>query len=407
MKILDVRPSLPVLLALLLVCLSACTASSGIFAGGNWQAGGLTHQHIRTLTVDTNNPQAIYAGDEQGRIFASSDGGQHWAEHDAGIPLKDPRTSAVNSINALSFDATGKKLYAASSSGLFVSTDAAQHWSAVGKNGPLPPDNYTALTFDLNASHTIYLGSEHHAVLISTNDGAAWSTLGQGFPVGAAINGLTFDTDNHQLWAATSLGIYRFDSRGTLWQALNNGLPANIPVYTVQPASVSGGTPGLVFAGTDHGFYRSQDSGAHWTQSQESLSRTNVRAILVDFRTPTTLYVGTDAGPLRSMDSGQTWGGIASGIPRGQSVYALALGATGYAQLYAAANDVYLYPGSSGGFDVTRLFPLLLIALFFYLLYRLTRRSRSSRRAVLKPERIIEQPFPEQRDNNSPSKPGI
>ena len=399
------RPShacvyLLVLVAILLVGLSACTSSSGILAGGSWQLSTLTRQHIRTLAVDTNNSQIIYAGDAQGKIFASSDGGLHWTERSVGLPLP-------SAINAISFDATGKRLYAGTANGLFVSTDAARHWSAVGKGkSGLPIDNYTALTFDLNAPHTIYLGTEHHAVLVSTNDGNAWTTITHGFSADAAINGLTFDTDNHQLWAATTQGIYRFDSRGTTWQALNSGLPPSIVIYAVQPASVSGGVQGLIFAGTNRGFFRSQDAGAHWTQSQESLSRINVRAIYVDFRKPATVYVGTDIGVLRSNDNGQSWGSIAPGLPRKQTVYALALGASDYAQLFAASNDVYLYPGTSGGgFTITQLFPILLLGFFFYILYRFTRRSRSSRRAVLKPERIIEQASPEQGNDNDPSEP--
>ena len=392
--------SLLVLVAVLLTGFSACTSSSGILAGGSWQSSTLTHQHIRTFAVDTNNSQAIYAGDAQGKIFASTDGGLHWTERSAGLPLP-------SSINAISFDATGKKLYAATANGLFVSTDAARHWSAVGKGkSGLPSDNYSALTFDLNAPHTIYLGTEHHAVLVSTNDGNSWTTLTRGFPAGAAINGLTFDTDNHQLWAATTQGIYRFDSGGTTWQALNSGLPPSIVIYTVQPASVSGGIQGLIFAGTNRGFFRSQDGGAHWTQSQESLSRINVRAIYVDFRKPATLYAGTDIGVLRSNDSGQSWGSIAPGLPRKQTVYALALGASDYAQLLAASNDVYLYPGiGGGGFNITQLFPILLLGFFFYILYRFTRSNRRSRQAVLKPERIIEQPSSEQGNDDHSSEP--
>ena len=397
---LHARVSLLALVAILLMGLSACTSSSGIFAGGSWQLSTLTHQHIRTLAVDTNNPQAIYAGDAQGKIFASADGGLHWTERSAGLPLP-------SSINALSFDATGKKLYAASANGLFMSTDAAQHWSAVGKNqAQFPLDNYTALAFDLNAPHTIYLGTAHHAVLVSTNDGNAWTTISSGFPGGAAINGLTFDTDNHQLWAATTQGIYRFDTRATTWQALNRGLSSQIVIYTVQPASVSGGIQGLIFAGTSQGFFRSQDAGAHWMQSQESLSRITVQVIYVDFRKPTTLYIGTSIGGLRSDDSGQSWGGIAPGLPRNQPVYSLALGATDYAQLFAASNDVYLFPGTSGsGFNISKVFPLLLLGFFFYILYRLTRRNRTSRRALLKPERIIEQHSPEQENMIDRSEP--
>jgi hypothetical protein len=73
-------------------------------------------------------------------------------------------------------------------------------------------------------------------------------------------------------------------------------------------------------------------------------------------------------------------------------VYALALGANEYSQLYAAVDDVYLYPGSSGGLNITTLLPILLVLLFFYLLYRFTRRGRRSSREMLKLERIIETP---------------
>src|SRR5690348_6955257 len=81
------RLSLLALRAILVVVLSGCTSSSGIFAGGSWQLSSLTHQHIRTLVADTNNSQAIYAGGGEGKIFASTDGGQHWTERSAGLPL--------------------------------------------------------------------------------------------------------------------------------------------------------------------------------------------------------------------------------------------------------------------------------------------------------------------------------
>lgn len=260
------------ILAPLIVLFSACAPGSGIFAGGTWQSSGLQHQHIRTLAVDPNNVQDIYAGDAENGIFASTDAGAHWNQHSAGLPLP-------TAIHALSFDDPGKKLYAATDAGVFVSADAAQHWTAIGG---LPAGSFTALAFDLNNSHTIYAGTVHHGVFISTNDGASWFAANGGLPVGIEINGLTFDSNQHQLWAATNLGIYRSVDAGTTWQALNTGLPAAIVVNTVYPAAISGGDQRLVFAGTNHGFFRSQDAGAHWSMSQESLAGTNVYAVLLD-----------------------------------------------------------------------------------------------------------------------------
>jgi hypothetical protein len=130
-----------------------------------------------------------------------------------------------------------------------------------------------------------------------------------------------------------------------------------------------------------------------------SLSATSIHFILVDFRSAnaTTVYVGTNLGAFRSDDNGQDWGGIASGLPRGKPVSALLIGANNYTQLYAAVDGdgVYLFPGTSGGLAPSRIFPFLLIVLFFFLLYQFTQRGRKRRRITVEPERIPEAPPPE------------
>ena len=385
------QKALPKLLPLLilLVCLSACAPGPNILTSGNWQSGGLEHQHIRALAVDPNNLSTIYAGDAQEGVFVSTDGGQHWTRRNTGLVLP-------NAIHVLSFDSSGKKLYAATDDGIFVSADAAQHWRAVDTTGgALPTDSYTALAFDLKAAHTIYVGTAHHGVLISTNDGETWSSANTGLPPDDAINGLTFDSDQHQLWAATASGIYRSDNGGATWRAFNSGLPSNIVINTVQPASTSGGARGLIFAGTNQGFFRSQDSGAHWAPSQVSLAGTNIRWILVDFRSTNaaTVYAAISFNVLRSDDSGQSWGGVAPGLP-GHPVYALALGASNYSQLYAATDGVYLFPGSTSGISfLIRLVYLIVTILIFYLLYRLIWRMRKPRRQVAASEDIVDSPM--------------
>lgn len=110
------------------------------------------------------------------------------------------------------------------------------------------------------------------------------------------------------------------------------------------------------------------------------------------------MYAGTDIGVLRSEDNGQNWGGIASGLPRDQAVQALAMGANGYNQLYAATNGIFLFPGNSSAFDPSQIFPLLLILAFFFALYRFSTRGRRRSQTLLKPERIIELKQPLARD---------
>jgi ligand-binding sensor domain-containing protein len=370
----------------LLVLLSACGPTVGIFAGGTWQASGLQNQNIRSLAIDPNNLQDIYAGDVQYGVFVSTNAGQNWVKKSIGLPSQ-------TGINTLAFDDPGKKLYAATDAGLFVSADAAQLWNSAGtpKTG-LPMDSYTAIAFDLNIPADVYVGTAHHGVLKSVNNGVSWSAASAGLPTGDTINDLVYDADAHQLWAATDMGVYRSVNGGANWQLLNNGIPAANIINVVLPASTVGGTRGLIYAGTNHGFYLSQDSGANWKQSRDSLAGTGVHAILIDAQKATTIFAATDVGALQSLDSGQTWGGISSGIPRNQSVYALTQGANGFSQLYAASNGIYLYPGNSSVFSADRLLPILVILLFFYLLYYMVTRGRRRSREMLKPERINENP---------------
>ncbi|TMC85263.1 MAG: hypothetical protein E6J10_08260 [Chloroflexi bacterium] len=373
-----------------LFLLAACAPGVGIFSSGAWQSGGLQHQHIRALAVDPNNPQNIYAGDAQNGVFTSTDGGLHWSKHSAGLP-------AATAIHALAFDDPGKKLYAATDAGVYITANAAQRWSAVPG---LPADSYTAIAFDLKAAQTLYVGTTHHGVLTSANSGASWSAVQAGLPADAMINSLAFDSDAHQLWAATGKGVFRSPDDGKNWQALNAGLPAGINIFAVLPASIYGGDKSLVYLGTNQGFYRSQDDAAHWGRSQTPLMRVNIYALLIDIHTISTVYIATNtAGVLRSNDSGQNWGAVAGGFPTNQPVYAIAQGASDYGQLFAAANDVYLFPGTSSAFDASHLIPLLLVVVLFYFLIRLTMRGRKSRRTILKPERIIESPNPERQES--------
>src|SRR5260370_31134679 len=78
------------LLSVLAIILSACAPSSGIFASGAWQAATLQHEHIRSLAVDPNNPQIIYAGDAQDGVFVSANGGTTLPKQQKGAT---PRTT--------------------------------------------------------------------------------------------------------------------------------------------------------------------------------------------------------------------------------------------------------------------------------------------------------------------------
>jgi photosystem II stability/assembly factor-like uncharacterized protein len=367
--------SVPLFLSLvfLLSGLTACT-TPGIFSGGSWQAGSLQSEHIQVLAVDPNHSRNIYAGDTQDGVFVSTDAGFTWKKGGVGLPL--PVT-----IYALSFDIPGERLYAANTAGLFVSTNSAQSWSPV--NG-LPPDSYTALAFDVNSPHTIYVGSARSGVLESTNDGAGWTAISNGLPERSAITSLLYDPNLKQLWVAYTNALYRSADQGASWQIMDSGMSANAGINALALGDVTSGDGSLIFAGTNHGFFRSTDAGQHWAQSQSSLANLHIHAILTDATQANVVYASTQIGVLRSQDSGQNWEQVASGLPSGQFINGLVQGGDSYAQLLVAAHGIYLYPGTGSVFDPSRLIPLILILLFFVILYRfLVVRRRKSRRIAI------------------------
>jgi len=357
---------------------SACAPDANLLGSGSWQAFSLTQQHIHALAVDPNHQQTLYAGNEDGTIFKTSDAGLHWAK-------QAPISSTATTLFSLTIAPSGKTLYALTSDGLLASSDAAQTWSRVNTTrSGLPVDTCTTLVFD--GQKSMYLGTLRQGVFMSS-DGAQWKSISGTLPRDTAINELTYDSLQHRLWAATSLGVYRLDNEGTIWNALNTGLPVADGVTTIQAAANAGGDVALVYAGTKHGIFRSTDSGMHWTAAGQLLQGVPIQHVLIDFRSTNaaTVYVGTPFGAFRSDDSGQNWRGVAGGLPEHTPVYALVIGGDNASQLYAAVNNVYAFPGSSSGITPTRVITLFLVLLLFVLLFFIAQRSARRRKAMLKP----------------------
>lgn len=81
------------------------------------------------------------------------------------------------------------------------------------------------------------------------------------------------------------------------------GAPQTVQALAVIP----GTTPPVLFAGTDHGLFRSMDMGKTWDEPKQGLFSTDIRALAVDPVNTGTLYAGTLNGIFKSEDHGETW----------------------------------------------------------------------------------------------------
>lgn len=66
-------------------------------------------------------------------------------------------------------------------------------------------------------------------------------------------------------------------------------------------------SPGVLFAATDQGLFKTTDGGLSWASSGTGLPNYNVEIIVIDPATLNTMYVGTRGGGIyKSTDGGAT-----------------------------------------------------------------------------------------------------
>ena len=139
----------------------------------------------------------------------------------------------------------GSNTFAATSCGVFLSTNNGTSWAPVN-NGLINPNVLTLTVKDSN----IFAGTAGSGLFISNNNGTSWSAINDGFPVcnvnAIALSGTT-------IFAGTNLGVFKAVNNGnSSWNLVNNGLTnTNILSLAIKDTNI--------FAGTDNGLFLSKE----------------------------------------------------------------------------------------------------------------------------------------------------
>jgi photosystem II stability/assembly factor-like uncharacterized protein len=309
--------------------------------------------------------QTFFAGSGNGLgVLRSLDGGQTW----------------TTLSNGLAFDiyehiaATQTALFVGGQFGIFRSTDLGERWTKV--SDAIGSRVRVRRLFGLGT--TLYAAVYHDArdeVYVTTDDGATWTWLGEGLPVGLFLRALAASGGDTLLatsagvfrlpagappWVESKTGmlgasllglggnsqvllaldasvqaVYRTGDAGDTWEAVTDGLPVGRTI-SVQFREVLAGddTPG--FVGTDrYGVYRSDDDGASWTEVNTGYPTYNgtagrqFREVGALVRNSRFVFAGTGygteffdgqfrtsgGGVYRTPDKGASWEAASSGLP--------------------------------------------------------------------------------------------
>ena len=298
----------------------------------DWTLLGPDGGSVMAVASAPSRPALVYAATEGGQSYRSLDRGQLWAP--AGrIPAAEIVEMEVDPV-------TSTTVYAATSRGLFQSTDSAATWTRLG-----PASLQAAQTVAIHPRRpALLLASFADSIAVggtlyrSTDRGRTWTTQ-EGWPDSVWTLALS-PASPGLVWAGTSTkGVSKSTDFGRSWRSASTGLPEGATVDAIaadprspQIAYTSAAVPSQGIFKT----YKTTDGGATWTER----ARFAVSEIVVDPLEPSYVYAIVLGQMIRSTNGGASWVVAGSGGTLRPGGYDLE--ATRYGLFTGSASGLFL-----------------------------------------------------------------
>lgn len=312
----------------------------------DWRSNGPPGGDVRSLVVDPGNPDRFYFGTLDGQMYTSADGGKSWEYlHNFNRPklfvdhiIVDPRDSKTLYVAAhrhkevggffkstdgghkwrespqlknealhslVQSEANPNVLIAGTFNGVFRSDDSGETWVQLPTSNTPDLVHVESLAFDPRTTDTIYAGT-WHLPYKSTDGGKSWKSITNGILDDSDIFAIDIDPrDPAHVFMSACSGIYETRNAGDSWSKVN-GIPSQSrrTRAILQHPTI----PGLVFAGTTEGFWRSDRGGAPDSWMVTTSRQLEINSITVHPSRPQTIYIGTNNyGVMVSNDAGKTF----------------------------------------------------------------------------------------------------
>lgn len=280
---------------------------------------GYTHRYVSSLLADKNDPNTIFVGvvndREWGGVFATRDGGQHWQQKSAGLEGRD--------VFALKQTSNGA-LIAGTNRGIFMQDKNASQWRPIntiinektsprgGKKGAKKSSIVVRSVLDARANDIEitskrWLAATSAGLFSSSDQGKTWS----GGPVLGKNDFIAVEASGELLVAATRTNVLYSANNGNSWQQ------APLSSYVTSIHGVTVTPEGQILLASREGAFRSSDSGATWEHMVNGLPDKNISSIAYDSYGKRLLATSTATGVVfESRDGGRSWNrGPDSGYP--------------------------------------------------------------------------------------------
>ncbi len=240
-------------------------------AGATWKqvSDGLDGRDVFVLRQLSDN--SLLAGTDGG-VFQLTAGDNHWRALNNGLLGPGPRVPTPRTVPAraaaragrpavttpsievaprvIGLELTAQNWYAATTAGLFVSTDRGQSW----RRQALPTLRYVT---SIAAVDKLVVAAGSNAIAVSVNNGETWLTP-KPLDAGFVINSVSFDSSGAgTIWLAAREGLFRSTDLGDTWKRITSLRLSNVARVEVdsenQRLLATGAASSNVFESTDNG----------------------------------------------------------------------------------------------------------------------------------------------------------
>ncbi len=246
----------------------------------NWEELGPNNVGGRTraMIIDRDNPQHLISGSVAGGVWLSDDGGNNWRQSPANATMESLSVSAITqAANGKIYVGTGEGFYhffgngsgGFPGEGIFVSEDGGETFTQTEAK----PTNSNSNSGQWVAVNRLASSSEGNAVFAATSAGVYRST--DGFQTWDQMGQLSYGYDVHvaengRVHMILGTRYYYSDDNGDSWTD-NTGGADGLPILSGRGVIASApGDGNFVYIAAESGsclkgIYRSKDGGETWS----------------------------------------------------------------------------------------------------------------------------------------------
>jgi ligand-binding sensor domain-containing protein len=267
-------------------------------------------QGFYDLDIDPANGQHLIAATTNG-LYVSTDGGINWIQR---------KSSTTWSLSIAPAGGASAEILAACSDGLWSSTDGGINWSLTTL--PSSPGNFDRLAVDIapsNPSVAYAWGASGENGYLWRRSGGVWTVAGN--PSGVEVGQAWYDwfvaaaPDRDTQVYCGAISVHRGDLSGATWTWIDiASKPAGDSIHPDQHAiTFEPGNPETIYIGNDGGLFLSNNRGINWQHCNNGLVISEFEYLAQDYGSSRWLIGGTQDNGTQRWTGSPIWEHIADG----------------------------------------------------------------------------------------------